>query len=80
MTAAFTALTHAAHRAATFATHPAPGAGVMTETASAFVVAEMTAPAAFASTAALTFTASFAVFVKSKHDVFLRFHVAKIYL
>jgi hypothetical protein len=45
-------------------------------TFAAFGAAVMTAVATFA--AALTLT--FAVFVKSKHDVFLRFHVAKIYL
>ncbi len=78
MTAAFTALTHSTHRAPTFAA--TPGAGVMTaETAPAFVTfgaAVMTALATFAATLTLTF----AVLVKSKHDVFLRFHVAKIYL
>jgi hypothetical protein len=42
----------------------------------AFGAAVMTAVASAAPTLVLTF----AVFVKSKHDVFLRFHVAKIYL
>ncbi len=73
MTTAFAALTHTTHRTPAFAA--TPRTRVMTETAPAFT-AMMTA----VTTAALTFTASFAVFVKSKHDVFLRFHVAKIYL
>jgi hypothetical protein len=47
------------------------------EAAAAFGAAVMmTAVATFAATLTLTF----AVFVKSKHDLFLRFHVAKIYL
>jgi hypothetical protein len=74
MTAAFTALAHAAHRAAAFAT---PGAGVVTaETATAFMAAVVAAVAG----AAPAFVLTFAVFVKSKHSVSSRFHVAKIYL
>ena len=59
-------------------------AGVMTAEAAPAVAhafaAGVAAPSTFMTAAAFVLTASFAVLVKSKHRVFLRFHVAMIYL